>query len=112
MTTIDLLERLKAAHGGASYYKIAQILGVKSQTVYHWKNGHGTMSDEAGIKVAEALGLDPVKVVVDLHIEREEGNVTSPVWKALGRRLEMAAMPAVAAFVGYLASAGLQHPLI
>ncbi|MCK0745029.1 hypothetical protein [Chromohalobacter nigrandesensis] len=112
MTTMELLERLKTANDGASDYRIAQILAVKPQTVSHWKNGRGTMGDEVGIRAAEALGLDPVKVIVDLHIEREEGNPTFSVWKALGKRLEMAALPAVAGFVGYLASAGLQHPLI
>lgn len=112
MDTKQLLDRLKAANGGASEYRVAQLLGVRSQTVYKWKNGQGFMSDEVGIRAAELLGLDPVNVVVDLHIEREEGNPTFSVWKALGKRLEMAAMPAVAAFVGYLASAGLQHPLI
>lgn len=112
MTTMELIERLKAAHGGASDYRIAQILAVKPQTVSNWKKGRSTMGDEVGMRAAELLELDPVKVVVDLHIEREEGNPTFSVWKALGKCLEMAALPAVAAFVGYLASAGLQHPLI
>lgn len=112
MTTMELIERLKAAHGGASDYRIAQILAVKPQTVSNWKKGRSTMGDEVGIRAAEALGLDPVKVIVDLHIEREEGNPTFSVWKALGRRLEMAAMPAVAAFMGYLASSGLPHSLV
>ncbi|MCK2046987.1 helix-turn-helix domain-containing protein [Chromohalobacter moromii] len=112
MTTMELLERLKTANGAASDYRIAKILGVKPQTVSHWKNGRGTMGDEVGIRAAEALGLDPVKVIVDLHIEREEGNPTFSVWKALGRRLEMAAMPAVAGLVGYFASSGLPHSLV
>lgn len=107
MTTIELLNSLQAAYDGASPYRIAKILGVRSQTVYQWTNGHGTMSDETGIKAAELLGLDAGKVLLHLHIERGKGNATSPVWKDLARRLEMAAMPVVVGFVGYAIGAGL-----
>ncbi|WP_163557140.1 helix-turn-helix domain-containing protein [Halomonas sp. NO4] len=112
MNTLELLTRLKAAHGGASDYRIAQILGVKHQTVYRWKNGQGTMSDETGIRVAEELGIDPKTVVVDLHIEREAGNVASPVWKAIRRQLEMAATPVVVGVAGYGGGVLFGLPLI
>ena len=112
MNTIDLLTRLKAANGGASDYRIAKLLGIQPQTVYHWKAGRSTMSDEVGVKAAEMLGLDPGKVLIDLHIERVKGDATSHVWRDIGRRLEMAAVPVVVGLVGYGAGALWINPLI
>ncbi|MFP3386882.1 hypothetical protein, partial [Tritonibacter sp. SIMBA_163] len=59
------------------------------------------MSDDEGLRAAELLNLDPCKVLIDLHIEREKGNATSHIWRDIGRRLEMAAMPVVVGLVGY-----------
>ncbi|MDI5984909.1 hypothetical protein QLQ85_08905 [Halomonas sp. M4R5S39] len=100
MNTLELLNRYKAHHGGITDYRAAKLLNVKSQTVYTWKSG-GKMSDEIGIRIAEELGLDPGKVVIALHIEREKGNATSPVWRDIGKRLEMAVAPVVVGLVGY-----------
>ena len=112
MTTLDLLTQLKAANHGASDYALAKKLGITAQTIYHWRSGRSMMSDEVGIKAAELLGIDAGKVLVSLHIEREKGNVTSHVWRDIGRRLEMAAMPVVVGLVGYGLGAFVVHPLI
>lgn len=112
MNTLDLLTALKAAHGAASDYRIAKILGIKQQTISNWKSGRSTMSDEVGIRAAELLGLDPDLVLVDLHIEREQGNVASPVWQSIRDRLEMAVAPAVVGLVGYAGGAFFGLPLV
>lgn len=111
MNTLELLDRYKAHHGGITDYRAAKFLNVKSQTVYTWKAG-GKMSDEVGIRIAEELGLDPDLVLLDLHIERERGNVTSPVWRSIRDRLSMAAAPAVVGFVGYWGGALFGVPLV
>lgn len=112
MNTIELLTLLKAHYDGASDYAIAKKLGIQPQTVYHWKAGRYFMSDEIGIRAAELLGLDPDIVLLDLHIERESGNVTSPVWKSIRDRLEMAAAPAVVGLLGYAGGVVFGGPLI
>lgn len=112
MTTLELLTALKAANGGASDYRIAQILGVSKQNVSAWKNGKATMSDPVAIHAAELLGLDPVTVLLDLHIEREREDATSRVWEAMRDRLQTAAMPAVVGLVGYGGGVLFGVPLI
>lgn len=112
MNTIELLTALKAANDGASDYAIAKKLGIQPQTIYHWRAGRFGMSDEIGLRTAQELGLDPAKVLIDLHIEREKGNATSHVWRDIGRRLEMAAMPVVVGLVGYGLGAFVVNPLI
>ncbi len=104
MTTLDLLTAYKAHHGGISDYKVAKLLNLKHQTVYAWKSG-GTMSDETGIRIAQEVGLDPDQVVIDLHIERDKGHVTSPVWESIRDRLKVAASPVVVGFLAYGAGA-------
>jgi len=111
MNTLELLTRYKAHHGGITDYRAAKLLGIRSQTIYNWKTGI-TMSDETGIRIAEELGIDPGKVVISLHIEREKGNATSSVWRDIGRRLEMAAAPAVVGLLGYAGGVVFGAPLI
>ena len=112
MNTLELLTQLKATNGAASDYRVAQLLGVKPQTISNWKSGRSTMGDEVGVKAAEMLGLDPAKVLIDLHIERVKGDATSHVWKDIGRRLEMAAMPVVVGLLGYAGGMTFLSPLI
>lgn len=70
------------------------------------------MSDKVGIQVAETLGLDVAKVLIDLHIERESGNVTFPYWKEISQRLQTAAMPVVVGAAGYVLGAIGGSPLV
>lgn len=111
MTTLELLTAYKAHHGGITDYRAAKLLGIRSQTIYTWKAG-GSMSDETGIRIAEELGLDPAKVVIDLHIERDKGDAASQVWQSIRDRLQMAAMPAVVGLVGYWGGVLFGVPLI
>lgn len=111
MTTLELLTAYKAHHGGVTDYRAAKLLGIRSQTVYNWKTGT-TMADDTAIRIAEELGLDPVTVLLDLHIEREKGNAASQVWKAARDRLRMAATPVVVGLVGYAGGALVGVPLI
>ncbi len=110
MNTLDLLTAYKSHHGGISDYKAAQLLEIRSQTVYAWKSG-GTMSDEVGIRIAREVGLDEKKVLLDLHIERDAGNVAFPVWKAIRDKLDMAVAPVVVGLVGYAGGAFFGGPL-
>jgi len=112
MNTKTLLTAIKDANGGASDYAVAKLLGVAKQNVSAWKNGKAFMSDAVGIRAAELLGLDPDIVLLDLHIEREAGNVTSPVWKSIRDRLEMAAAPAVVGLLGYAGGVLFGGPLV
>lgn len=101
MATKRLLTELKAANGGASDYRVAKLLGVSKQNVSAWQNGRAYMSDSVGIRAAMLLGLDPDMVLIELHIEREKGHDTSPIWKSIKERLGKAAMPVVVGFAGY-----------
>lgn len=112
MFTQELLTDLKKAHGNATEYRIAQLLGVRSQTVYKWKHGKGTMSDEVGLRAAKLLGRDPAKILLDLHIERETSEEAASIWQTIRDRLHVAALPAVVAVVGYSAGTFSGAPLI
>lgn len=111
MTTIELLTRYKAHHGGITNYRAAKMLGIRPQTISAWKMG-GYMSDETAIRMAESIGLDPVKVLIDLNLEKNQGNAAYHTWKALSDRLNMAAMPMVVGFVGYWLGVIYEAPLM
>ena len=70
MTTIQLLDKLKKAYDIPSDYAVAKFLGVKQQTVSHWRRGRSAFDDEIALKVADLLELDRGQVLAWMHAER------------------------------------------
>jgi len=88
----QLLTRLKAAHGGASDYRIAQILEISSQSVGKVTNGHNGFSDVTLNKIAQELGENPMLVIADYHITTQDFPGMNNVWehmKLLAMKEEM-----------------------
>jgi plasmid maintenance system antidote protein VapI len=97
--TIDFLDRLKAANDGCSDYRVAQILGLKTQAISSWRKGRSTIGDETAIKVAELLGEHPAYVMACAHAERGETTKAHKVWAQVAA--QYAAM-FVFVFIGFL----------
>lgn len=85
-TTLDFLDRLKAAHDDCSDYRAAQILGISKNTVYSWKEGH-VMSDKTGITLAEIMDISPGYVLACLHAESSKDDRSSQVWAEIAKTL-------------------------
>lgn len=69
-TSIDLVERLKAAYGLASDYAAAKKLSISQTSITNWRNEKTVMDEEIALEMAELLELDPLEVVASIHIER------------------------------------------
>ncbi|GAB1620596.1 helix-turn-helix domain-containing protein [Agarivorans albus] len=69
ITTLDLLEGLKARRALTSDYQAAKYLGVTHQSVSKWRNGQ-SMSEELAFKIADELGLDAEIVAFSLLLEK------------------------------------------
>ncbi|MGC1173138.1 helix-turn-helix domain-containing protein [Polaromonas sp.] len=64
------IDRIKAARGWDSDYRVAQELGVGRATVSKYRQRDGTLDEDMAIKVAGVLGERPEAVLLDQYAER------------------------------------------
>lgn len=86
--TVTYLEQLQAAHGGASDYRAAKILGITHQTVSKWRNRGTQMKDETALKVAQLLGLPPIRIIASIHAEQAKTEAERIFWQQLSNQGE------------------------
>jgi predicted transcriptional regulator len=86
LSTLDLLERAKAAAGGASDYRIAQLLGVPRTTVSNYRNGVTRPENPIAMRLADLCGLDPVEVVASVNLERAKSETDRELWEMILKR--------------------------
>ena len=65
MKAIEWIDRVKAAKGIESDYGVAKLLRLTPQSVSGYRSKTPTMNEETSIKVAEALGVEPARVLLD-----------------------------------------------
>ena len=87
LTTNTLLNLLKQ-HNDWSDYRIAKMLEVSHQSVSGWRTKGHVMSEEAGLRAAKILGLDPEIVVLSLQCERKKNTIVEPLYRELVEKLE------------------------
>lgn len=85
--TIELLDLLKAAQGGASDYRAAQLLGVKQQTMSQYRNGRCPLSPEKVLLACELADLDAVDWLLRLYRERAKCDKEKKVLDGLITRM-------------------------
>ena len=70
MKAAEWIDKVKAARGWTSDYKVAKELGFTPNTISNYR-ANGTLMDEAiAIKVAGALGAKPEAVLLDQFAEK------------------------------------------
>jgi hypothetical protein len=97
MNTSDLLDSVKERLSLPSDYALARYLGVSHQAVSKLRRTNGHLGDEAAVKVAEALGKDPGRFLVEIHAARTKCPAAR---KALQGLAEKAGAVLIAAVVG------------
>lgn len=67
------IDKVKAARGWDSDYRVSKELGLGRQTVSTYRSrADATMDEETAIKVAQALGVDAAGVIIDQVAERSK----------------------------------------
>lgn len=72
LTTVELLNRVKAAYDLGSDYALAKKLGVSVQRVSNYMRKKTFLDDKMAFIVAELLDLNPAYVVACSNMERAE----------------------------------------
>lgn len=83
----ELLDALKAAQGNVSDYRIAQILGVKQQTVSCYRRGLAQLSSEKVVLICEMAGLNAGHWLLRMQLERAKCDSEKAIWNDLLYRL-------------------------
>ncbi|WP_414708876.1 helix-turn-helix domain-containing protein [Roseateles sp.] len=78
-----MLERAKTATGGASDYRIAQLLGVPRTTISNYRTGLRVPENPIAMRLADLCGLDPVEVVASVNLERAKSETDRELWKMI-----------------------------
>lgn len=70
MKAAEWIDRVKAARGWDSDYRVAKELKLSRQTVSDYRSRTPSMDEDTAIKVAAALGERPEAVLLDQYAER------------------------------------------
>lgn len=82
-TTIEFLDALKARNGGASDYRMAQILGVTKSAVSQYRNGKTFFDNSMAIKVSKMLNIDAGFVLACCQAERSRSEAERKEWQGI-----------------------------
>lgn len=70
MKAAEWIDQVSQAMDGASDYRIAKTLGISHATISRYRNGGGTLDTEVCVKVAQVLGIEPLRVIADQEEQR------------------------------------------
>jgi len=96
-TTVEFLDALIAklhAEGKIprrSDNAIAGLLGVKRQTISHYRNKNVDLSDEVAMRVADLLEMNRLYVISCMHAQREKSDKVKTFWKVTAQQIGTAA---------------------
>lgn len=101
--TKKYLDILRERYDGCSDYRISQLLHVSKACVSRWSNGKVGLGDESAARLADLCGLDPVKVLTELHLEKAKSRATRQYYEEVLRRTGTAQLVVLSTLFYYLA---------
>ncbi|HBH38249.1 MAG TPA: hypothetical protein DDX06_07685 [Curvibacter sp.] len=73
MKAAEWIDKVKAARGWETDYKVAKELGITRNAISNFRGGRSqTMDEGTALKVAHALGIEPAGIIIDQVAERSK----------------------------------------
>ncbi|CAG9182969.1 hypothetical protein LMG23992_04872 [Cupriavidus laharis] len=92
------LDALMEAESLRTDKQLAELLGVRPNTVSQWRNGTRTVENEMCLRIAQALNMDdPMPVIMAADMDRAERAGQRSLWEVFSRRMVQGAAPATLA---------------
>jgi transcriptional regulator with XRE-family HTH domain len=89
MRSIDeVLDAVKARHGLASDYKLAQFLGMGDANVRNYRHGRSLPDERAVQKIADALGEPPYILLAEIQAQRAHSDEARGLWERMAEQLK------------------------
>jgi ABC-type lipoprotein export system ATPase subunit len=83
MKASEWIDRIKAAAGWDSDYRVSKELQLSRQAVSDYRGKTVSMDEETAIKVARVLSIDPALVLADQAMERAKNEEARNAWAAV-----------------------------
>lgn len=86
MKSTKFLDSLLEKHGIKNDRALALFLGVAQNTISQYRNGKRIMDNEMCLKIALALDIDPLQVIMAADIDRAEKAGQRSLWESFTRK--------------------------
>ena len=86
-TTIEFMLAVQKKENLKTPYAIAKFLGISPTSLYRYMDGSQTMDDYTSLKVAKALGLDPMGVIAAANAERAKTEEEKKDWTEIVKKV-------------------------
>ena len=83
MNSAEFLDRVRAEHGLTSDYQVGKKLGMPLSSISGYRTGARQFDDAASIKIAAALGEQPLYVIASVNEQRAKCAEVRDVWHYL-----------------------------
>ncbi len=90
MNTTEYLEAVKKKYNLESDYKLSQKLNITRAAISKYKKKGTYLDNFTCYQVAEALGIEPQKVIIDIAIEKERNEDKRGFWLKKAREYSKA----------------------
>lgn len=87
MKAYEWIDRLKVKKHISSDYAVAKMLGMSQSSIISMRTRKSTFDEDAAVKVANALGLNPIGIVIDQAAERAKNPEVRSTLAAEAQRL-------------------------
>ena len=95
MKAYEWINRVKREKRVPSDYAVAKLLGVTQSAISVLRTRESTMSDDTSVKVALALGIAPITVLIDQQQEKTTNECAKEAWERLSRVIDFRHDPLV-----------------
>ncbi|MGV0983505.1 MAG: hypothetical protein ACOYB2_03055 [Limnohabitans sp.] len=83
MKAHEWIDRLKVTKGLPSDYAVAKEIGLTRAAISNYRARNSTLDDDAALKVAVLLEIDPMLILADQATERSKDESVQSVWRTM-----------------------------
>lgn len=87
MKAYEWIDRLKVKKQISSDYAVAKMLGMSQSSIISMRSRKSTFDEDAAVKVAQLLGINPTGIVIDQAAERAKSPEVRSTLAAEAQRL-------------------------
>lgn len=87
MTTIEILDRIKAEYSLTSDYQLAKKLNISTSRVGNYRSGRSSMDDELILKVEDLLDMPEGALLLEMQASRTKCKDAARLFHEMSKRL-------------------------
>ncbi|CAJ0724405.1 hypothetical protein [Ralstonia mannitolilytica] len=101
MRSVKYLDAVMQAHSIKNDRKLAEFLGVATNTISQWRSGKRTMDNEACLRLAQLLDMEsPMPIIMAADMDRAERAGQRSLWEVFSPRMAHSGLMAVLVALG------------